>query len=277
MRFLAIICAHRANDREKCVGGAGGLPPAAPEGRDIGDFLRRGSRAMTGSFVLVTGPPASAAMWADVRRRIEARGHRSRAVDLFDPVPADPFPDGLARRLAANLDSHDVLVVHGTAVPVGMRVASAGGLAGLVVTNGPVHALDPVLRLASALCRLGGDALRPCFVLPLLWSHAGLRRAVVAICGPLLRTADHRRAVARFLASLPRAVEHPPVVTVPSLLAWGDDDVLYGPSHADRARRWLPRLRERVIPGGRHYHPVERPWALADIVVDWLGGQEFDG
>lgn len=231
-------------------------------------------------FVLVTGPPASARMWEGVLRRMETRGRTARAVDLFDPLPEDPTVDGLASGLAARVRGAAVLVVHGSAVPVGMRVAAAGAVRRLVVTNGPVASLDPVLRAACALSRAGGAMLHPALSLPFLASSLGLRRTVVnpyvmdrdtvvAIAGPLVASASRRSAVARFLGSLPAAVEHPPEIGIPVLVAWGDADRLYPASHADSARRWFRDPHEAVIAGGRHHHPVERPWELADLAMDW--------
>ena len=48
---------------------------------------------------------------------------------------------------------------------------------------------------------------------------------------------------------------------------WGDGDVLYPVAEA---RRVVPEERLRTVPGGRHLHPVERPWAFADALVELL-------
>lgn len=213
------------------------------------------------------------------------------AIELFDPPPEDPTVHGLAAAVVARaraLKRPIALVAHGSAVPVAWRAAAALEPAALVLSDGPVSRLDPV---TTALCQLARSpwlfsktVLQPHVLTSWLVSSAGLRRAVVnpyvadrdtvvALLAPLLRSPAHRLAVARFLASLPTAVGSPPSFAGRTLLCWGDADPLYGPEMADEARRWLPQADVVAVPGGQHLHPVERPWAMADLVMAWLAKQ----
>ncbi|MCK6503329.1 hypothetical protein L6R53_08020 [Myxococcota bacterium] len=238
--------------------------------------------------LLLAGPPTSARMWDEVARRLGRHGP-VEVRDLLDPVPSDPSVEGLAADLVAHLRAAAqpvTLVAHGLALPVALRAAVAVAGTRLVLCNGPVLHLDPVTALGARAGAVPGllDTLllRPGLALPWLASSAGLRRAVrnpyvmdrdtvVAICGPTLATARHRRALRAYLQSLPAALRSTPVHDGPALLVWGDEDRLYPPACVDEARRVLPRLRHHRVAGGRWLHPVERPWELADVVAEGVG------
>ncbi len=237
--------------------------------------------------LLVAGPPGSAVLWSSVRARWEGVLH-AEAVELFEPVPADPTVQGLAQRLADRVASAPrplAVVAHGTAVPVALAAASLSPPARLVLSDGPIHRLDPFTRALASLCRVpriaANTLLQPAFLERWLSSSAGLRRAVVnpyvmdrdtvvALLAPLVRTPQSRLALARFLGSLPEAVRSPHRFEGPTLLCWGELDPLYPIQMADEARRWLPRATTVSIPGGQHMHPEERPWEIADQVAAWL-------
>lgn len=240
-------------------------------------------------LLLLSGPPFSGQLWRGVRDRWAGR-MRAEVFELLDPVPEDPSVDGLATRVAAALSAARGpvgLVAHGTAVPVAIRAAVRARPAALVLSDGPVTRLDPVLALVAASCRLprlsAATLLRPAFFERWLSSSLGLRRAVVnpyvmdrdtvvALVDPLVRAPRTRLALARFLASLPDAVRSTPRYEGPTLLCWGEMDRLYPAYMADEARAILPGAVHDAIPGGQHMHPEERPWELADRVLAWLGG-----
>lgn len=241
---------------------------------------------MPTEVLLVTAPPGSGRLWDAVSARLRSRGTPVRVFDLFDPVPTDPSFEGVAGRLAAQIEPTTALVGHGAAAPVAWRAAALRAPALLVLSNGPTHRLDPVLAALGRMCVLPGLAaatvLRPAIIQRWLASSAGLRRAVVnpyvmdrdtvvAISEPYLRSPEHRRALATFLHDLARAVEHLPTLDVPVMLIWGEADPLYPPAHADLARRRLHVVADVRIPGGHHMHPVERPWELADAVHAQMG------
>lgn len=237
--------------------------------------------------ILVAGPPGSARLWSGVRARWEGR-LRAEAHELFDPVPPDASVDGLAGRLAERIAATPgpvAVVAHASAVPVAMRAAALRAPARLVLCDGPVHRLDPVLSALSGLCRVPSIATRtvlhPSFLAGWLSSSVGLRRAVanpyvmdrdtvVALLAPLVRSPESRLALATFLRSLPAAMGTPPRIEVPTLLCWGELDRLYPIKIADEARRWLPNATTVSIPGGHLMHPEERPWEMADLIEAWL-------
>ncbi len=243
------------------------------------------------TILLVAGPPFGPPLWDQVARRLRHHGHRVHTHALVGPE-AGPGLDGRVAGLSAAAAALDapVLVAHGLAVPVALRLGPAAGLAGLVLSNGPVDAVDPVVRGLARLCRSPGLAARswlhPVLFQRWLWSSAGLRRAVVnpyvmgrdtvvAVTGAALVSAAARADMARFMVDLVEYGPWPgtaPAAAGRRLLVWGDDDRLYPAAVADRARVKLEDADFVRVPGGRHLHPVERPWELADAVHGWLGG-----
>lgn len=243
------------------------------------------------TLLLVAAPPASSAMWGDVIRRLAHHGLRARAVELWDPVPSDPSVDGLCRRLIEEIETASddvVLVAHGTALPIARAAAARVPVAGLVLTNGPIDALDPATRTLARLARspraLGATLLQPGAWNRWLASSAGMRRTVVnpyvmdrdtvvALTAPYTGSAEHRETAARFLRDLRQLTPPSAPQTDRTLLVWGDEDPLYPASLCDRARAVIPGVEVREVPGGQHFHPVERPWYIADVIGEWLAGE----
>jgi pimeloyl-ACP methyl ester carboxylesterase len=230
-------------------------------------------------------------MWDDVVRRLATHGLRARAVELWDPVPAEPTVSGLAERLAGEIRSMDdevVLVAHGTAVPVARAAAAREPVAGMVLTNGPLTALDPATRTLASLAR-SPRALASTLLQPAAWnrwlaSSAGMRRTVVnpyvmdrdtvvALTAPYTRTAEHRSAAARFLRDLRELPTTGAPQSPRNLVVWGDEDPLYPAALTDEARTLIPGVEVAEVPGGQHFHPVERPWYIADVVAEWWAGE----
>jgi pimeloyl-ACP methyl ester carboxylesterase len=229
---------------------------------------------------LLAGPPfGGEPMWEAVVRRWGAA-----PVRVVDVLALGPEIDAASRALANELRCRSVvLIAHGTALPVAWRAARDGGAAGLVLTNGPLTRLDPVARAAAAVARVAPWSLHPRVAIPALASSLALRRlvvnpyvmdrdTVVALLGGSLDTPERRQLVQKYLRSLAASFDEQATFDGPTLGVWGDADVLHPAAIADEARRWFPRLRHVAVPGGRLFHPVERPWSLADAVDDWLAG-----
>lgn len=236
---------------------------------------------------LVAAPPMAPAMWEPVALRLEPH-FRPRVIDLFDDESGDCSVEALAQRLGARIgaEPQGVLVAHGLAVPVAMAVAAANPGLPLVLANGPIGSLHPLLSSCCALARrlgpLSGALLNPRLSTPALASSLGLRRAVrnpyvmnrdtvVAICMPTLSSPLRRSAARQLLASLPEALRSTSPIEGPALLVWGDEDRLHPPAMVDAARLRIAKLSHHRVGGGRFLHPVEQPWDLADSIVEWWG------
>lgn len=247
------------------------------------------------TLLLVAAPPASSALWTDVVDRLTSHGIRSRAIEFWDPAPADASVNGLAARLVDEIDSTEgevVVVAHGTAVPIAREAAARTSFAGLVLTNGPFNALDPATRALAGLARspraLAATLLQPAAWTRWLASSAGMRRTVVnpyvmdrdtvvALTAPYTQTSEHRAAAARFLRDLRRLATPASPQSARNLLVWGDEDPLYAAAIMDTARALIPGIEVVEVPGGQHFHPIERPWYIADIVVEWWTGERSTG
>ncbi len=234
---------------------------------------------------LVAAPPMAPEMWGPVARRLE--GHfQPQVLDLVDGEHGDSSVEALAQRLVQRLgpQPRGLLVAHGLAVPVAMAVGAAIPGLPLVLANGPIGSLHPLVASLSALSRRMGPlvqaALHPRLSAPALASSLALRRAVrnpyvmdrdtvVAICVPSLCSPRRREATRQLLLSLPQALRSTAPIDGPALLVWGDEDRLHPPAMVDAARQRIPLLSHHRVGGGRFLHPVEQPWDLADSIIEW--------
>ncbi|MFT4977634.1 MAG: pimeloyl-ACP methyl ester carboxylesterase [Myxococcota bacterium] len=232
-------------------------------------------------LLLVTGAPFSATLWSGVEERLRTHGLRGESIELLDCSTVQAAADLLASRVRMH-DGPLAIVAHGSAVPAALRAAAAAAPAALVLTNGPAARVDPILKGIAALptIALSQLLLRPGVWLRWLASSAGLRRAVinpyvmdrdmvVTICQPPVNTAPRRAASASWLKDVARG-EPTPSFSGALLLVWGDHDPLYPASDVDIVRKRMPQLAHTSIPGGQHLHPIERPWAIADAIAEWL-------
>ncbi|MFT5683356.1 MAG: pimeloyl-ACP methyl ester carboxylesterase [Myxococcota bacterium] len=229
-------------------------------------------------IVLVTGPPFSGVLWEQVCKRLESHQLPTVVVDLLDPVGDGTLAEAASRiRDALDAQVEPLLVAHGTAIPAALLAAQQSPPAGLVLTNGALNKLDPALR---AISRLPAAALHPRLWLRYLASSAALRRVVVnpyvmdrdtvvAVCEPGIRSAAQRRAQIKFLRAVAKGAGSAPAFSGPTLMLWGDEDHLYPIGITDSARTDFPQMREVSVPGGRHLHPIERPWYMADEIRNW--------
>lgn len=258
----------------------------------IGPHLPRvqmsSSAAPCPPVVLLAAPPLGPPAWDEVRRRLSHHGLSCRVPDLFDTrhagILAEEGTSGLVRALADDVAGCCV-VAHGLAVPLALHLTSESRLHSVVLSNGPVGSLDPFTAVGARLARVAGrvvrSSARPWVARPALASSAALRRLVVnpyvmerAVVDHMTSswTADrHRRsALVRWLRELPSFVASAPRPTTPTLLVWGDEDPLYPAHVADHATGWSAEVRHVRVPGGQHFHIVERPWELADAVAEHL-------
>ena len=229
-------------------------------------------------IVLVTGPPFCGYLWHQVHERLESHQLPTSIVELLEPPGSGSIAEA-TERLCEVLDrlTDPILVAHGTALPAALHAAQQSQPAGLVLTNGALRQLDPAL---SAIARLHPMLLRRRIWLRYLASSVALRRVVVnpyvmdrdtvvAVCEPTIRSQAHRRAQQHFLREVGQAASQAPAFTGPTMFLWGDSDALYPSSITDSSRPEFPRLREVSVPGGRHLHPIERPWFIADEIRNW--------
>ena len=239
------------------------------------------------SLLLLAAPPVSAALWPPVQARLSTLGFSSEALELFTPAPEVVTIDALAAQVAtaaARRAEPVIIVGHGTATPIAWRAAQHGA-AGLVLSNGPVGELPPLTR-AMLSAFPPPQIMSRTLLSPRVWqrwlrSSVGLRRlvnnpyvmdrdTVVTVSKDYLSTSAHRLAVAHFFRELLLLPSAPPSLDLPSLLLWGNHDVLFPASITDEARLYLSTCEHRQVAGGRYLHPAERPWEMADAIAGWV-------
>lgn len=233
-------------------------------------------------LLLLAGPPTTGALWREVVNRL-GDGDPRGVVD-----PAHPTWEAAGAALAAEPGfARRVVVAHGLAVPVAVSAALQVPPRLLILSNGPLRRLDPVSSALSALAASPAGGLleqivfRPRVLVRLLASSAALRRSVVnpyvmdrdtvaMLCGPLVADPAARGALRIFLKSLGTGLPDVGLLTCPVFLVWGDADALNPASEADWLDARLGGGRRVDVPGGRLFHPEERPWAIADAIATIL-------
>ena len=104
--------------------------------------------------------------------------------------------------------------------------------------------------------------LRRSVVNPYVWDHD----TVVTICGPLFEAGKAIAQTKHFLSCLPKWAESAPQTDTPTVQIYGNSDSLLSPLNADYSDSCGDVI---SIDGGQHYHPLERPWEIADRTLDW--------
>jgi pimeloyl-ACP methyl ester carboxylesterase len=227
------------------------------------------------TFLFLAGPPADGQMWVDTAKRVQTLGHETEILNLFS--------SDIGARIR-QAPSPTVLVAHGTSIPTAMMLAHQYPVSRLVLSNGPIGHLPLSVKTALSVYRLptpiGALLLRPELLLRLLGSPFGLKRTVVnpyvwdhdtivEVCGPVLRNRDIRASVHAFLKKLPQNVTTAPIPQLPTRLIWGDSDKVYSSLNAEHYTNQHNNISMEVIPGAHHFHPMERPWEIAERAVQW--------
>lgn len=93
---------------------------------------------------------------------------------------------------------------------------------------------------------------------------------------PLRSSRAVRRDVAKVLRGMHKrytlaAAEQLAASRVPVLLAWGTEDRVFPPSHAERLAADLPGATLRPIPGASTFVAEDRPAELADLIREFAG------
>ena len=226
-------------------------------------------------IMLLAGPPFGPRFWDGVIARLEKHGHQAVSLNPFKNVGM--FED-VVTEISKELMDTDVLVAHGSAVPAALAVAADRKLKALVLSNGPTDKADMFTRTFSKLpIILRKLIMKPPWFFRFLKSSAGLRRlvvnpyvmdhdTVVTVCSTLDSGGGELQNYARYLGVFSDNLPPKKSLAEAHILIWGDSDVLYPNSEADLLSSILKNARHIEIPGGKHLHPIERPWAMADAI-----------
>ncbi len=171
----------------------------------------------------------------------------------------------------------------GVALHAAFQYPERVGRLALMATGGFGRDLRPLLRLAT----LPGAALALAGLTSPAWIGLMERVRFSKLTAPLAR--EHLRMWARlnqadtrwvFLRMLRgvcdvtgqtvSALEHLPLLKQPVLLIWGDRDKTIPAAHARRAAALIQDCQLEILPGCKHYPPLERPEVVAPLLEQFL-------
>jgi len=227
------------------------------------------------AVVFVGGLPAGASLFREVQQRLLPQ--KTIALEVVEAA-FSPSGDPVANLRDALLSMEPRLVVaHGVAVPLVLNAVEGTSIP-VFISNGPLRRMDWIFSSLAALPTrvLSHVLLRPLVFNQWLASSLGMRRAVVnpyvmddtvveTLTRPVVGDSAGRQAAASWIKLLPSLLPSPVSDRVWAI--WGDADRLYP---VDEAMAVLGVDRVVGIPGGRWFHPEERPWALADACSELM-------
>jgi pimeloyl-ACP methyl ester carboxylesterase len=244
--------------------------------------------------LLITGWTISSAVFdpiADLylpRVRVVAYDHRGtgRSARWLGPVT----PAMLAADAARVLDDRGIRSAHavglsmGAAVALELAVRMPSRVKSLVLVGGgaggPTTVLPRLGHAASEIGAVAADTVRH----RRLWPAAALFSKDFRDAHPervaeyIVPFGEHRAppwavawqtlAIACFArrSSLRR-------VRAPTLVLHGDQDVMSPPANAELLAREIPRAELHLVPGAGHAVPLERPEAIATLLLAWIDRQ----
>lgn len=237
------------------------------------------------SILLIAGLPFEESFWSAVQQRLTSKGHSSHAWVLCQNEGSiQKQRNGLHQAIAKH--SIDTIVAHGLSLPLAIEAYKTSGCKRLILSNGllttKVGLSQWILpRLLTIPCTVKKQLLRPNIILPILASSAAFRRLVInpyvmdrttidSLTKELLTNADYRQNVSTYLRELD-SWKLPENLDGEIHTIWGDHDLLFPIEQLEFLSAIENiRLQTHRIEGGAHFHPVERPWSIADHIASVL-------
>ena len=200
----------------------------------------------------------------------------------------DMSPRALGDHLATFFEELDLRNIHLVAPDVGMGAALA-------------YAIHHDHRLASMAVGHGPGAPGP-FKLAMmigLLAKSGVMRSSTAMlgAGPLIafsakigkirsrsnpaQVDDYKRAYSGragevihwfedFRLKAAELAKDVGQIDIPTLVFWGDLDVLFDPSNAEQLHSALPKSELRILPEAGHFSWADQPEMFASMILDWV-------
>ena len=257
-------------------------------------YYAAGSRGVGEPVILLHGFPSSGHLWRDVVPLLPA-GHRIIVVDLLgygrsDPVRGEKVDvQGHAGRIVAVLDELGVdraaVVGHelGGGVAQSLAVDSPARVSRLCLVSSVAFNAWPIriLRVARRLMpitRLMSQSLLRSFIRSELIRGFADREAGSHDLDVFLRafeSSDGRETLIAHLSALecsatralaPRLKD----VRVPTAIVWGANDPLLSRGVGERLQSTISGSTLTVVPGARHFVPLDKPHAVAAAVTALL-------
>ena len=242
------------------------------------------------SILLVAGLPFEGSFWKGVQTRL----HQYDCTSMTWTLCKEAGSLGEQIQLLSNFiekNNIDTVVAHGLSLPLAIEASHISSNKGLILSNGlltPNVGLIKWLlpRLQQIPCTVKRQLLRPSIGIPVMASSAAFRRLVInpyvmdrptleELTKDLLSNSQYRAHIAQYLTSLESWKLRAPNATLVSSV-WGDHDLLFPIEQMEISQHTLSGLSQQtvIIPGGAHFHPVERPWAIADAIHEQINTSE---
>ncbi len=238
------------------------------------------------SILLVAGLPFDGTFWSQVQKRLSSEGLTSHTWNLCED-------DGPIAKQAISLqtyiDQHQIttLVAHGFGVHLVLQVASNIDIRTIIISNGFLSSKIGIIQwvwpqISTLPNSIKKSFLRPTIARRLLASSAAFRRLVInpyvmddqtiEILTNLLNQPDYRDNICSYLDSLKSWTIPTTVGDTHVQAIWGDNDPMFPPSQLQFLRDLSPSIEQQCqyIPGGAHFHPIERPWSIADNIISTI-------
>ena len=229
------------------------------------------------TIYLIASPPFGEYFWNGVKNRLLFHGYDVQIISLWETGSS---LQQAKQNLCSMLQKDDCVATHGLLLPFVLWAIGDQQVQRIIVSNGPFDQLDPISSFAQKIpSKLFSWYMHPLLSLRIFRSSFGMRRLVVnpyvmdaemveKSCAPLKdRTA--RKSLATHIKEVPN-LPLPQTIQSPGLVLWGDQDILYPISIATKICARYPSFDRKDIRGGAFLHPLERPWAMADLMHENL-------
>ena len=168
----------------------------------------------------------------------------------------DMSPSAQGAHLAAIFDELDLRNIHLVAPDVGMGAALA-------------YVLNHKHRVKSLVVGHGPGAPGPfklAFMISLL-ARFGFMRFTTGLlgAGEVVYWFKDFRAKAAALAGRVKEID------IPTLVFWGELDVMFDPSNAEHLNDALPKSKLKILPEAGHLAWADQPELFTDMIIDWVG------
>ena len=234
------------------------------------------------SILLTAGIPFDGSFWKEVQGRLAEHNLESTTWTLCKESGSLGEQIQVLKKflLEQNIDT---VVAHGLSIPVALEACHILGNRTLIISNGLLTPKVGIIRwilprLQQLPCTLTRQLLRPSLSLPILASSAAFRRLVInpyvmdritltELSQSVLSNAAYRKNVGSYISSLEnwkfRAPNDSSVFAI-----WGDHDLLFPIEQLEACQPLLQMPSQNIyrIEGGAHFHPIERPWSIADAI-----------
>lgn len=234
------------------------------------------------SILLVAGIPFDGSFWKAVQHRLVQHNCESTTWTLCRETGSlgEQIQDLKKVLLEKNIDT---VIAHGLSIPVALEACHIVGNRTLIISNGlltpNVGLIRWILpRLQQMPCTITRQVLRPSISLPILSSSAAFRRLVINpyvmdrntladLTEAVLSSPSYRKNVGSYISSLGTWKFRTPKDTTVFAI-WGDHDLLFPIEQIEACKQQLQISRQHIhrIEGGAHFHPIERPWSIADAI-----------